>query len=162
MDYTKHTKEELIELVKEGRHLKSAVESKDKEINELKAQIEINKQLQKSEIATIKQELEDSRKSLKSQYENEIKELKQRVRESEMSVEVLSDKKLSDIRASFNKTEQQMQADLKTVRDIAIKKSKELEEALDIIKSIHRAFQGSLDMSINLTSYFEDKVTKGE
>lgn len=133
MDYTKYTKEQLIELVKEGRHLKTAVEAKDKEINELKAK-----------------------------YENEIDNIKKRLKETETNIEVLADKKLLDIKNSYEKNENQLRSDNKNAVQIAVKRSKELEEALDILKSVQRAFQGSLDMSINLMSYFEDKVMKGE
>lgn len=144
MDYTKYTKEELIELVKEGRHLKTAVEAKDKEINELKAK------------------LEDTKKNLKDKYENEIENLKKKLKETESNIEILADKKLSDIKSSYERNENQLRLDAKGAVEVAVRRSKELEEAIDIIKSMQRAFQGSLDMSISLMSYFEDKVMRGE
>ena len=87
--------------------------------------------------------------------------MKSKLYELESGIEIQSERKLVDIRNSYEKNEKLFQQQLKETADIAIKKSKELEEALDLITSIQRSFQGSLDMSISLANYFQDKVTKG-
>ena len=165
MNYEDKTKEQLIEIAKDGRHLKTAVEAKDKEINELKAKLEFQaKEIQEQkekEIRAIQLENKDSRKNLEEQYKLEIRELKSKLYELESGVEILADRKLAELRASFEKNEKTYQKQLKEVSDIAIKKSNELEEAIEIIETLQRSFQGSLDMSINLTGYFKDKITKG-
>jgi DNA-binding protein len=70
VDFTKLTKQELLDLVKEQQTLKDAVEAKDKEIQELKKQVEslrtsFQDSVKKEDIKKYTQQLEEETKKAK-------------------------------------------------------------------------------------------------
>jgi hypothetical protein len=140
MDYKGKTKDELIALLEEQKHLSEGIKAKDKEISELKRQHNLDLQ-QKDILIGELQKISDK----KSQVQEST--INQRV--SELRKEVELDKK-------------DLVEKVKYLTEFGDERTAQLQELMEIHSSLLRTLQGSVDIAVSLSTYFENKVKKGE
>ena len=171
--YDNLTKEELLEKIKEFRYVEDALKKKELEVVEVRTNLTEKLERLESEYNLKLKELEikqkDSIKEQESIYINQIKEFEKKIKNFDVEKERFAEAKLLATGAGYKNDNDKMLKDLvaseknnKIAVDLIHKQAVQLEEALEIINSIHRSFQGSLDMSISLSQYFKNKVTGDE